>query len=592
MVRWLPASVLIAATACDRGLPPPPPSSPPQTAAAPSPSPSAVAAPAPVQTIAKQARSIDPPAVQGASPNLVAVAGAMLATWLEPADDARAAYRLRFSKFVDGTWSTPSTIAEGASIIANWADVPSAVAQVDGTLVAHWAEKARSPDAHAYDVVLARSVDGGTTWSRLGTPHRDGAAAEHGFVSLLADGDGVLAVWLDGRAMVNGGRGPMMLRAARVNQNIGPEQVIDDRVCDCCSTSAAMTTVGPAVVYRDRDGGELRDPWLVRRTASGWSAPTAVHRDRWTIAGCPVNGPAVVARGREVVVAWYTYESQRATVRVAFSSDDGATFASPIEVDGPAGARTPIGRVDLVIERPGEVIVSWTASARDQGQLLVRRVTRDGRRGAEVVITAIAAGREAGFPKMESLGEDLVLLWTDTATRNVRAVRLPRHDVPAITRDAPVAAPQQQARFAIGTRAPDYEASLLDGSAITLAALRGHPVLLNVWATWCEPCRRELPVLSVVQARHRDRRLRVVALSVDREASPDRVATFARRLAPGLEVWHDPRDRVSSLLGVSTMPTTMLFDADGILRWRREGSIVDGDPELERALASIDTLVQ
>jgi hypothetical protein len=135
------------------------------------------------------------------------------------------------------------------------------------------------------------------------------------------------------------------------------------------------------------------------------------------------------------------YASERATVRVAFSSDGGATFASPIEVDGPSGARIPIGRIDLVIERPGEVVVSWTASERGQGQLLVRRVTRDGRRGPEVVVTALAAGREAGFPTMENLGEDLVILWTDTSTRNVRAVRLPLHDVPAITREPPVAAP-------------------------------------------------------------------------------------------------------------------------------------------------------
>jgi thiol-disulfide isomerase/thioredoxin len=180
-----------------------------------------------------------------------------------------------------------------------------------------------------------------------------------------------------------------------------------------------------------------------------------------------------------------------------------------------------------------------------------------------------------------------VIMWTDTSTSNVRAIRLPLHDVPAIAREAPVAAPPKPAGFALGRRAPEYDASLLDGSTITIAALRGSPVLLNVWATWCEPCRRELPVLSALQARHRDRRLRVVALSVDREASRDRVASFVRRLAPGLEVWHDPRDRVSSLLGVSTMPTTMLFDADGVLRWRREGAVVDGDPELERALASV-----
>ena len=144
-----------------------------------------------------------------------------------------------------------------------------------------------------------------------------------------------------------------MLRTAQIGETIGPEHVIEERVCDCCSTSATNTSDGPVVAYRDRDGGELRDPWLVRRTEGGWSAPRAVHRDGWQIAGCPVNGPTVVANGRDVVTAWYTYAVQRATVRVAFSSDGGATFAPPIEVDGPTGARAPIGRVDVVIDRPG-----------------------------------------------------------------------------------------------------------------------------------------------------------------------------------------------------------------------------------------------
>lgn len=563
----------LALAACDRSAPAP----------APAPSPPTVAAkvPAPMPAL----RPIDPPATGGVSPNLVTASDGVLATWLEPSDKARTAHRLRMSKLVGTTWSPPVTITEGPNIVANWADVPSVAVQANGTLVAHWAEKVESPVAHAYDVVLARSTDGGATWRRLGNPHGDGTAAEHGFVSLLPDGDGVLAIWLDGRASANGGTGPTMLRASRITETIGAEQVIEDRVCDCCSTSAATTQAGPIVAYRDRDAGELRDPWIVRRTKEGWSSPSAVHRDRWQIAGCPVNGPMIVANGLDVVTAWYTLADQRATVRVSFSRDGGATFAAPIEVDAPAGARAPVGRVDVVIDQAGEAIVSWMASERDDGQLFVRRIARDGGRGRELAIAAIPAARDGGFPRMEISGADVVIAWTDPRAKNVRAVRLARREVPPLADEPAKPAAPAAPRFTVGSRAPAYTTTTLAGTAASLAAHEGHPILLNVWATWCEPCRHELPVLAGVHKRYVDKGLKVIALSVDREAPRDKVASLLRRFAPDLDGWHDPEDRASTAFGVSTVPTTLLFDRKGILLWRRDGAITDGDKDLEAAIA-------
>jgi thiol-disulfide isomerase/thioredoxin len=542
-----------------------------------------------VRTIA-----IDPPAARGAaSPNLAASGDGVHATWLEPTDASGKAHRLRFARLARGSWGRAVTIAEGAGIVANWADVPSAARQDGRTLVAHWAEKSPSPDAHAYDVVLARSTDGGATWRRLGKPHRDGTTTEHGFVSLVPDGDAVLALWLDGRAMAGGAEGATALRAARVGAAIGEEQVVDDRVCDCCSTSAVQTADGPAVIYRDRSADELRDPFVARRTAGAWSAPRAVHADRWKITGCPVNGPMLAASGREVVAAWYTYADQRPGLRVAFSADAGATFDPPIELDAPRGARVPIGRVDVVLDRPGEALVSWIASEREQGKLLVRRVARDRRRGPEVEVAAIAAAREGGFPKLELLGDELVIAWTDTAARTIRAARLARRDVPAVEAAAAAAtaataaapsAPPPAPGLPIGGPAPDYRAVTLDGKPAALAELRGAPVLINVWATWCEPCRHELPALDAVRARFAPRGLRVIAASVDRERPRDQVAKLARRLGRGLEVWHDPDDRASAAFGVTTLPATLLFDAGGVLVWRRDGAIAAGDRALEAAI--------
>lgn len=376
--------------------------------------------------------ALDPPVARGAaSPNLVASRDGVMLTWLEPVDAVRSAHRLRVARLAGGTWSTPTIIAEGPTIVANWADVPSVARQDNGTLVAHWAEKSAAPAPHGYDVVLARSSDGGATWRRLGLAHRDGTDTEHGFVSLIPDGDAILAFWLDGRATANG-EGATALRSARIGEAIGDDRVIDDRVCDCCSTAAVATDDGPVVAYRDRTADDLRDPWVGKRVAGTWSAPRPVHVDGWRITGCPVNGPALAAAGHELAVAWYTAAEQQPRVQIAFSSDAGVTFERPIEVDAPHATRSPIGRVDVVFDRPGEALVCWMASERDGARLLVRRVARDGRRGPALQIAAVAAAPQAGVPRLEHVGGEIVFAWTDARSATVRVSRLAAVDVPAV----------------------------------------------------------------------------------------------------------------------------------------------------------------
>jgi hypothetical protein len=156
-----------------------------------------------------------------------------------------------------------------------------------------------------------------------------------------------------------------------------------------------------------------------------------VHADGWQIAGCPVNGPAAAAAGSELAAAWYTAAGQRPRILVAFSGDAGATFEPPIEVDAPLGARAPLGRVGIVVDRPGEALVSWIAAEREDGRLLIRRIARDRRRGAELEIAAVAASRASGSPRLALLGIHAVLAWTGAPLRTIRVVRFPRADVAA-----------------------------------------------------------------------------------------------------------------------------------------------------------------
>jgi peroxiredoxin len=515
-------------------------------------------------------------------------------TWLEPVEGSgeAEAWRLRFSRLEGETWSAPVTVVEGKGLVANWADFPSVARGGDGTWVAHWAERSgESP--YAYDVILGRSTEGGQHWERLGRAHADGTETEHGFVSLLAEGPGVRAFWLDGRETASAqgheghGRGAMTLRTASVGA-LEAGELLDARVCDCCGTSAAMTSEGPVLVYRDRSEDEVRDISLVRRTANGWSQPVRVHADGWKVPGCPVNGPAVAARGRRVAVAWFTSAGNRPSVRLAFSEDAGASFQPAVEVDAPRGSRVPLGRVDVVLGEEGEALVSWLAAEREQATLLVRRVSTEGRLGAPVSVMETSAERQSGFPRMERLGKSLLFAWTEASRPSgVRAARLSLAEVPT----APALAEAESGITAAGLTplapgqpAPEYEARTLEGQPASLAAERGQVVLVNLWATWCEPCRFELPELATLHARYASKGLRVVGVSVDSRRNSREVRDFVNRRQLPYAFWHDPEDRISRVFGVATLPASFLIDRKGTIVWSHVGAVGADDPELLSAL--------
>ncbi|MGB0513347.1 MAG: hypothetical protein ACPGJE_00745, partial [Wenzhouxiangellaceae bacterium] len=262
--------------------------------------------------------------------------GTVVLTWIEP---RRPGHALRFSVFTDGRFHPPRDIRTGRGWFVNWADTPALHIAPDGMWLAHWLQKSgRQP--YAYDIQLARSNDAGARWRDMRPPHRDGTPTEHGFVSHYPEsGGGLGLVWLDGRETLgreSAGRDDkaMTLRTARIGQrgDARRPRLLDQRVCDCCQTDAAITERGPVIVYRDRSSDEIRDIAIVRRTGKAWSEPRPVHEDGWKIGGCPVNGPAIAADGQKVAVAWFTMgDDQRARVRLALSNDAGARFDAPLE---------------------------------------------------------------------------------------------------------------------------------------------------------------------------------------------------------------------------------------------------------------------
>jgi len=118
---------------------------------------------------------------------------------------------------------------------------------------------------------------------------------------------------------------------------------------------------------------------------------------------------------------------------------------------------------------------------------------------------------------------------------------------------------------AVGSRAPQFSATnLASGRVTTLAHYRGTVVLLNVWATWCQPCRVEMPSLERLSRRLGGADFRVVAVSVD-EQGPDVVAKFAQDLGLSFEILHDRSGAIQRAYQTTGVPESFVIDRDGVI---------------------------
>lgn len=136
----------------------------------------------------------------------------------------------------------------------------------------------------------------------------------------------------------------------------------------------------------------------------------------------------------------------------------------------------------------------------------------------------------------------------------------------------------------VGNPAPAYAATAMSGDSVSLAALRGRVVLLNVWATWCHPCREEIPALQQLHEQYSPRGLELVGVSVDNRADRPGVVDFAREYGMTYAVWLDPDERVSSTFRTHGVPSTFLIGRDGTILWKHVGPVNAQDPQLVRLL--------
>ena len=148
--------------------------------------------------------------------------------------------------------------------------------------------------------------------------------------------------------------------------------------------------------------------------------------------------------------------------------------------------------------------------------------------------------------------------------------------------DAPAAV--SDGRIEVGLPVPAYATVSLEGDSVSLAKQRGKVVLLNIWATWCHPCRDEIPELRAIHAKYRDRGLELVGVSIDTDGTDEAIRTFMREFQMNYPIWRDPDERISTQFLAIGVPATYLIDKRGVLQWRKTGPIAPNDTSLAAAI--------
>lgn len=128
-----------------------------------------------------------------------------------------------------------------------------------------------------------------------------------------------------------------------------------------------------------------------------------------------------------------------------------------------------------------------------------------------------------------------------------------------------------------GCLAPSFTIPDLTGKQVSLSDFKGKVVLLNIWATWCGPCKREIPSLNRLYQMRKNKGLEIVAVSVDRTPVSG-VAAFVANYQMSFPVLHDSRGEVGQKYWARSIPSSYLLDRSGVIKWTVKGSIEWDEP--------------
>jgi cytochrome c biogenesis protein CcmG/thiol:disulfide interchange protein DsbE len=139
-----------------------------------------------------------------------------------------------------------------------------------------------------------------------------------------------------------------------------------------------------------------------------------------------------------------------------------------------------------------------------------------------------------------------------------------------------------------GQRAPEFSLPSLSGSTVSLASLRGKVVLIDFWAQWCEPCKKELPQLDKLSKEYAGKGVVIVAVNIDKQR--ENAERMVKQLGVSLPVLLDASGSVAGSYDPPKMPSSFVVDKKGIVRFVNEG--FDGPKDVDRFKQQLDELAK
>jgi len=341
--------------------------------------------------------------------------GSVILSWIEPTKGSLHELRyalLRDPGQKDSKWSEPRTVATDRHFFRHPAELPEVMQMSDKLWLAHWVEMPQQ-SSDAEFIYVSSSTDG-LHWSQPLMANQDRRPVQHGLVSMIGSGSGEASLfWLE-TPKGEDGPGYLMRSVVSANGKETKEEAIDTDVCSCCSTAVAKIDKGLVVAYRGHTPDDIRDISVVRFDGGHWTQPKNVHADNWKLDACPVNGPALAAKGNEVVVSWFTGAQDSPRTEIAFSPDNGSTFGKAAVVSTGHSQ----GLTAVALDGNGGAVVSWIEQGSEPGseqgnatsRLLVRAVDKGGAAGP-VLQVATGSRTELGYPRLVQTGNSTLIAW-------------------------------------------------------------------------------------------------------------------------------------------------------------------------------------
>jgi len=278
--------------------------------------------------------TVSSPAAPQQRATAVVHAGRSCRTQLGRTDGRERHFALRGSQPTAGGPSH-APFASGANWFVNWADVPSVIPLQHESMAAPLAPEERQQQLRVRRAprVFQRPRPDVVEVGHA-APRRDANGAWVRVRLFRCPARVSASWWLDGRQMKAGAHEAWAPEAWVSEVRCSRPMAIRHQKCQSTIESAnaarrhcLFTVDGPIVAYRNRTSDEIRDIYVSRLVGGRWTQGRAVHNDNWRIAACPVNGPALSAKGRDVAIAWFTAVGDAGRVYAAFSSDAGDTSA-------------------------------------------------------------------------------------------------------------------------------------------------------------------------------------------------------------------------------------------------------------------------